>query len=145
MKLKIIISWAVIIFAIALSIFFSLAIYRVSYGEEIEPEKVKVRIERLKERADGLYNISVYSKIANRRQEEDKRGFLKDGYKYIKIIEEGGDELKILEEKAKVLKAVMKAEGVPGIDAYYDVMFDVVQIENRIQEAERNYEEMVTE
>ncbi len=143
--MKIIISRAVTIFAIALFIYFSLAIFRVSYGEEIEPEEENTRIERLKERADGLYSISVYSKIANRRQEEDKRGFLKDGYEYIKIIEEGGDELKILKEKAKVLKAVMKAEGVSGIDAYYDVMFEVVQIKNRIQEAERNYEVMVTE
>ncbi len=57
----------------------------------------------------------------------------------------GGDELTTLEEKAKVLKAVMKAEGVSGIEAYYDVVLEVVQIKNRIQEAERNFEEMVTE
>ncbi len=133
--------WVVIIFGISLFIFFALNMYKACYGEE----KEKARIGRLKEKADGLYCISLYSKIAKRKQEEDKRGFLKDGYGYIKIIEEGSVGLETLEEKAKVLKAVMKAEGVSGIEAYYDVVLEVVQIKNRIQEAERNFEEMVTE
>ncbi len=141
--MKKVVHWIVIICVIFLSIIIVLNIYKLCYGEEIELGPA--RSMRLKEKADGLYCISLYSKIANRKQGEDKRRFLKDGYEYIKIIEEGGDKLKILEEKAKVLKAVMKAEGVPGIEAYYDVMFEIVQIKNRVQEAERNYEEMVTE
>ncbi len=91
-----------------------------------------------------LLEIPLYSKDIRRKKESDKRKFLQDGYSYIKTINEGTDALEILKEKSMVLKAVMKDEGISSIAAYYDALTEMVKLENEIQEADRNFETMVS-
>ncbi len=138
-----VVSKCILFFAISLFIVIPLSKIKVSYGEKIELEPS--RLERLKEKADSLYCISLYSKIANRKQGEEERKFLKIGYEYIKTINEGIKELEILKEKSLVLKAVMKDEGVASIKAYYDVLSEINKNQNIIVEAVRNFEAMVRE
>ncbi len=136
-----VVSKYVLFFAISLFIFIPLSKIKVCYGEKIELEPS--RPERLKEKADCLYCIVLYSKISNIKQGEEKRKFLETGYKYIKNINEGIKELEILKEKSLVLKAVMKDEGVSSIKAYYDVLSEINKYQNIIIEADRNFEAMV--
>ncbi len=90
-----------------------------------------------------LVEVPLYSKDIKRKNEAEKRTFLKNGYEYIKTINEGTEELEILKEKSLVLKAVMKDEGVTSITAYYDVLSEINKIQNMIIEADRNFEAMV--
>ncbi len=90
-----------------------------------------------------LVEVPLYSKDIKRKKEAEKREFLKNGYEYIKTINEGIEELEILKEKSLVLKAVMKDEGVTSINAYYDVLSDINKIQYKIIEANRNFEAMV--
>lgn len=90
-----------------------------------------------------LVEVPLYSKDIKRKKEVEKREFLKNGYEYIKTINEGTKELEILREKSLVLKAVMKDEGVVSITAYYDVLSEINKIQNTIVEADRNFEAMV--
>ena len=90
-----------------------------------------------------LVEVPLYSKDIKRKKEAEKRDFLKNGYEYIKTINEGLEELKILREKSMVLKAVMKDEGVTSITAYYDVLSEINKFKNMIVEADMNFEAMV--
>ncbi len=90
-----------------------------------------------------LVEVPLYSKDIKRKKEAEKMEFLKNGYEYIKTINEGIEELKILREKSLILKAVMKDEGVTSITAYYDVLSEINKIQNMIVESDRNFEAMV--
>jgi hypothetical protein len=93
----------------------------------------------------GKFEIEMplYSKADRIRTKLDKAEFLKQGAELIRQIDENTESVKILKSKADVMKAVMKDEGVKGIEAYYDVLQDIATKENLIKEARMKLEAML--
>ncbi len=93
----------------------------------------------------GKFEIEMplYSKADRIRTKLDKTEFLKQGAELIRQVDENTESVKILESKADVMKAVMKDEGVKGIEAYYDVLQEISAKENLIKEARMKLEAML--
>ncbi len=93
----------------------------------------------------GRFEITapLYSKNDRIKNKLDKTDFLKQGAELIRQINENAESVKILESKANVMKAVMKDEGVKGIEAYYDVLQEISAKEIFIKEAQMKLEAML--
>ena len=87
--------------------------------------------------------MPLYSKTDRIRTKLDKTEYLKRGAEFIRQIDENTEGVKILKSKANVMKAVMKDEGVKGIEAYYDVLQDISTKESLIKEAQMKLEAML--
>ena len=87
--------------------------------------------------------MPLYSRADRRRNRLDKTEYLKQGAELIRQINENTESITILKGKADVMKAVMKDEGVKGIEAYYDVLQEISTKENLIKEARMKLEAML--
>jgi len=93
----------------------------------------------------GKFEIEMplYSKADRIKNKQDKTEYLKRGAELIKQIDENTHGVEILKSKADVLKAVMKDEGVKGIEAYYNVLQEIATKESLIKEAQLKLEAML--
>lgn len=93
----------------------------------------------------GKFEIEMplYSKADRIKNKLDKTEYLKRGAELIKQIDENTHGVEILKSKADVLKAVMKDEGVKGIEAYYNVLQEIATKESLIKEAQLKLEAML--
>ncbi len=93
----------------------------------------------------GKFEIEMplYSKADRIRTKLDKTEFLKQGAELIRQINENTESVKILKGKADVMQAVMKDEGVKGIEAYYNVLQEISTKENLVKEAQMKLEAML--
>lgn len=87
--------------------------------------------------------MPLYSKADRIKNKQDKTEYLKRGAELIKQIDENTHGVEILKSKADVLKAVMKDEGVKGIEAYYNVLQEIATKESLIKEAQLKLEAML--
>jgi hypothetical protein len=93
----------------------------------------------------GKFEIEMplYSKADRIRNNLDKTAFLKQGAELIRQINENTESVKLLKSKADVMQAVMKDEGVKGIEAYYNVLQEISTKENLVKEAQMKLEAML--
>lgn len=93
----------------------------------------------------GKFEIEMplYSKADRIRNKLDKTEFLKQGAELIRQINENTESVKILKGKADVMQAVIKDEGVKGIEAYYNVLQEISTKENLVKEAQMKLEAML--
>jgi len=87
--------------------------------------------------------IPLFSRDERTKRAGEKRKFLADGAKLIRIVEEGEEKLVWLKEKAKLLKTMMKIEGAAGIEAYQGALGEIITTIATIREAQRNMEAML--
>jgi len=87
--------------------------------------------------------VPLYSKTRRIENQNGKVEFLSKGTDYIKTIEQNSRIVETLKQKAKILKTVMQDEGVPSIEAYYNVLNEIAVKEAEIEQARRNLEAML--
>lgn len=93
----------------------------------------------------GKFEIEMplYSKADRIKSKMEKTDFLKQGAELIRQINENTESVKLLKSKADVVQAVMKDDGVKGIEAYYNVLQEISTKENLIKEAQMKLEAML--
>ncbi len=87
--------------------------------------------------------VPIYSKDKRAKEIEEKTKFLKQGATLLKMIEENQGRIEVLKEKAKVLQALMKEEGLVGVEKYYEALEKTITLKAEIKNAQRELEAML--
>ena len=94
--------------------------------------------------ADIKVKVPIYSKEEKIVQAEQKQAFLRKGAEYLRILETRAEKLALLKQKAKIYKAFINENGVKGAESYFQVLEDIITLENEIKEAKRCLNSMIS-
>lgn len=88
-------------------------------------------------------SLPLYSSDVSRKMLLQKDIFLKEASSLISLLEKNQKLLPVLENKAITVKAIMKKDGIAGVEKYYEVLERMSVIQVEMDDAKRKLEAML--